>query len=69
MLAVRITTAPKPVLSSIVSLGKGEAIVGSVLCDDVLVVGKDRLKRQAGALSAPSMRLVDAGLKVALARS
>ncbi|MCA1833729.1 MAG: type II toxin-antitoxin system PemK/MazF family toxin [Actinomycetota bacterium] len=67
VLAVRVTSAPKPALSSIVLLTKDDPLHGRVLCDDVLLVPKDRLKRRAGALSNASMRAVDEALKVSLA--
>lgn len=67
VLAVRITTAPKPEIRSVVPLPEGEPLVGSALCDDILVVPKDRLEAPAGGLSAGTMARIDAGLRAALA--
>ncbi|MGQ0843671.1 MAG: type II toxin-antitoxin system PemK/MazF family toxin [Sporichthyaceae bacterium] len=66
-LAVRITTSEKPEIDSIVVLDAADApLVGRVLCDDVVEVYEEDVHRDMGALSRPSMRRVDAGLKVAL---
>lgn len=67
VLAVRVTTAPKPSLASIVEIPKGEAVVGRAMCDEVAPVRKELLGAHVGALSREAMRAVDAGLKVALA--
>jgi mRNA interferase MazF len=67
VLGVRITTALKPALRSIVRLPGGEPLKGSVLCDDIALLSRGRLKRSSGALSAKAMTLVDAGLRHALA--
>jgi mRNA interferase MazF len=67
VLVIRITTAPRPNLATIVAIPAGESVVGRALCDYVTVLGKDRLGRELGALSARTMRAVDAGLKTALA--
>lgn len=67
VLVVRITTAPKPEVPSVVCLPAGEAVTGSVLCDDILVVPKNRLEKQAGGVSAGAMKRVGDGLRVALA--
>jgi mRNA interferase MazF len=67
VLVVRITTAPKPTLATIVPIPAGESLVGQALCDFVAVLRKDELVREIGALSARTMRAVDDGLKTALA--
>jgi mRNA interferase MazF len=66
VLAVRITSAPKVQLPTIVELPKGEPVVGRVLCDDVLVIAKQRMKRPSGALSQEAMERIEGGLRVAL---
>lgn len=66
VLAVRLTTTPKPRLRSIVPLGPGEAFDGSVVCDDVVELYPDEVRRDLGALSTGSMRRVDDGLRAAL---
>ena len=67
VLGVRITTALKPDIASIVAIPEGESLVGRVLCDDILVLSKPRFKRHVGGLSPRAMRMVDVGLKSALA--
>lgn len=67
VLAARITTTRKPVLPSIVVLGDGEPVVGSVLCDDIVEIFDDELGQHRGALSPAAMREVDDGLRAALA--
>jgi mRNA interferase MazF len=65
-LVVRLTTTPKPQLPSIVSLGAGEAFVGSVVCDDILELYEDEVNRDLGALSPAAMVRVNQGLAAAL---
>jgi mRNA interferase MazF len=67
-LAVRITTTPKPELPSIVKLGAADhPLVGSVLCDDIVVLYTDEIAERVGALSPRTMMQVAAGLRAALA--
>lgn len=67
-LAVRLTTSPKPSLPTIVELRERDApFVGRVLCDDLGPIYLDQVVKDAGALSAATMREVERGLKVALA--
>ena len=66
VLAAPITTAPKPALPSIVVLTHDEPVTGSVLCDDITHVPRTALSKLAGALSRPTMRRIDVGLKEAL---
>lgn len=70
-LAVRLTTSPKPELASIVRLEPRDApLVGSVLCDDItLLYPEEDGFEYLSSLSPATMRLVDAGLRVALALS
>jgi mRNA interferase MazF len=65
-LAVRLTTTIKPNLASIVPLGAGEALVGSVLCDNILELYEDEVTRELGALSRGAMDNVGRGLAAAL---
>jgi mRNA interferase MazF len=66
VLAVRITTSHKPDIPSVVTLGPGDPLVGSVLCDEVGPLWEDELQADAGALSPGTMRAVEAGLHDAL---
>lgn len=66
-LAVRITTSRKPQLTSIVLLTSADhPLVGSVLCDDVLSIFRDEVRRDGGAVSLNTMLAVQIGLKAAL---
>lgn len=65
VMAVRITTAPKPALPSIVQL-RGQPVQGAALCDEIATLRRSDLVRDAGALSERAMRAIDAGLKAAL---
>ncbi len=66
VLAVRLTTSPKPEMSSIVELAYPEPFVGRVLCDDIEVLYPDEVRRDLGALSPRAMALVETGLRHAL---
>lgn len=65
-LSVRITTSPKPDVTSVVPLGSGDPLVGRVLCDDIVAIYRDELRRDVGALSALTMAQVAVGLRYAL---
>lgn len=67
VLAVRVTSAPKPSIPSIVPLPIGEPVVGSVLCDEIAELPKDLLEKAVGSLSRGAMSAIDEGLRVALA--
>jgi mRNA interferase MazF len=54
VLAVRITTSNKPEIPSVVALGAGDPLVGSVLCDEVGPLWEDEVQADAGALSPTS---------------
>ena len=45
VLAVRLTTTAKPALASIVSLSAPEVFVGSVVCDDIVELYEDEVRR------------------------
>ncbi|HYN55748.1 MAG TPA: type II toxin-antitoxin system PemK/MazF family toxin [Motilibacterales bacterium] len=66
VLAVRLTTTPKPDLPSIVPLGPPEAFNGSVICDDIVEIWQDEVTRDLGALSPRAMEAVGRGLMAAL---
>lgn len=66
ILAIRISTAPKPDLPSIVQIPTGEPVVGRVLCDEVSEIQKAWLIRNVGGLSVRTMLRVNDGLRVAL---
>jgi mRNA interferase MazF len=65
-LAARVTTSKKPEIPSVVPLPAGEPFRGSVLCDEVMMMWADEVVEDAGAISPPTMTLVDIGLRAAL---
>jgi mRNA interferase MazF len=65
-LAVRITTSPKPDMTTIVVLGANDPMAGRILCDDIIPIFRDELRRDVGALSLATMNQVAVGLRVAL---
>jgi mRNA interferase MazF len=67
VLAIRLTTTPKPDIPSIVELGKGEAFVGRAVCDDIIEIYEDEVIRDLGALSPKAMSAISSGLRAALA--
>jgi mRNA interferase MazF len=69
VLAVRLTTSPKPVIPSIVELGRNEVFAGRAVCDDIVEIWVDEVRRDLGALSPAAMAAVDRGLAAALALS
>jgi mRNA interferase MazF len=68
VLGVRLTTADKPDIPSIVEFGPGE--VGDTRCfavaDDIWLVRKDWLRDRVGALTSSQMERVGQALLVAL---
>ena len=67
-LVVRFTTSPKPTLPSIVNVPSGEVLPGGrIVCDDIYELFEDEVKADMGALHPSTMRVVDSGLKSALA--
>jgi mRNA interferase MazF len=66
VLAVRLTTTRKPALPSIVALRPPEVFTGSVVCDDIVEIWEDEVKRDLGALSPAAMDAVARGLAAAL---
>jgi mRNA interferase MazF len=67
VLAVRLTTTRKPPLSSIVELGPPEIFTGRAVCDDIVELWEDEVRRDLGALSPAAMQRIAAGLRAALA--
>ena len=66
VLAIRLTTTPKPRLPSIVELAHPEAFVGRAVCDDIVELYEDEVRRDLGALSPGAMAAVNRGLAAAL---
>lgn len=66
VLAVRLTTSPKPAIPSIVELGHPEAFDGRAVCDDIVELYEDEVRAVLGALSPRAMRRLDVGLAAAL---
>jgi len=66
VLGVRITSTPKPRLPSIVELGTTEVVSGRVVCDDVVELYPDEVRRDLGALSPAAMARIGTALKAAL---
>jgi len=67
VLAVRLTTSPKPSIPSIVEIGKGEVFLGRAVCDDIVELYEDEIQRDLGALSTSAMSALGNGLRAALA--
>jgi mRNA-degrading endonuclease toxin of MazEF toxin-antitoxin module len=67
VIAVRVSTADRRRhLPTVVPLGPGEPLAGSVLAGTVMQVRRDRFVELAGTLSSDVMRSVDAALREAL---
>jgi mRNA interferase MazF len=66
VLAVRLTTSPKPQIPTVVELDRQEPFAGRVLCDDIEALYPDEVRRDLGALSPDAMARVEAGLRTAL---
>ena len=66
-LVLRITTTPKPALPSIVELTSLDPVAGRILCDDIVEIYLDEIRRDLGAVSVPTMTGVASGLRAALA--
>jgi mRNA interferase MazF len=69
VLAVRLTTTPKPLLPSVVEIPAGESFVGRALCDDIVELYGDEVQLDLGAFSPRVMLQIDRGLKAALGLS
>ena len=67
VLATRLTTTPpRDERPAMVPLGRGEVMTGWVSCDDIETIYDDEVRADVGALTAPAMRRVEAGLRAAL---
>ena len=67
VLAVRMTTTMTgPDLPTIIPLAPADPLVGRVLCDDLVQLWRDEIRREAGALSRQTITRIDAGLRAAL---
>jgi mRNA interferase MazF len=67
VLAVRLTTTPpRDERPAMVPLGRGEIMTGWASCDDIEVLYDDEVRADLGAITAPAMRRVEAGLRAAL---
>ena len=66
VLAVRLTTSPKPSIPSIVEIGKSEIFLGRAVCDDIVELYEDEIQRDLGALSPGAMSALANGLRAAL---
>jgi mRNA interferase MazF len=67
VLAVRLTvTKPRDSRPAMVELGSGEVMTGWASCDDIETVYDDEVRADMGAITAPTMRRVEAGLRAAL---
>lgn len=67
VLAARLTTTPPKVeRPAMVPLGPEEVMTGWVSCDDIETIYDDEVRVDVGALTAPAMRRVEAGLRAAL---
>ena len=67
MLAVRLTTTkPRGARPAVVELGPAEVMTGWASCDDIETIYDDEVRADMGAVTAQTMRRVDAGLRAAL---
>jgi mRNA interferase MazF len=66
VLAVRLTTSNKPHIPSIVELGHPETFEGRAVCDDIVELFEDEIKRVIGGLTSAGVNAIDGGLKAAL---
>ena len=67
VLAVRLTTTkPRDSRPAMVELAPGEVMTGWASCDDIETVYDDEVRADLGAVTAPTMRRVEAGLRAAL---
>jgi mRNA interferase MazF len=67
VLAARLTTTPpRDARPAMVPLGPGEVMTGWVSCDDIETLYEDERRADVGAVTTPTMRRVEAGLRAAL---
>ncbi len=66
-IAVRLTTARKPELPTVIELLPADRpFTGRIVCDDLGPIYPDDVDEDRGALSAGTMRRVEVGLKATL---
>ena len=67
VLAVRLTTTkPRDTRPAMVEPGPAEAMTGWASCDDIEAIYDDEVRADMGAVTAQTMRRVEAGLRAAL---
>lgn len=66
ILAVRLTSASKPALPSIVEIAAGEVLTGRAVCDDIYELWDDEVRQDLGAFTPAMMAAIDDGLRAAL---
>jgi len=66
VLAVRLTTSPKPSRPSIVELDRREVFTGRAVCDDIETLYPDEVTRDLGAVTFGAMARIEDGLRAAL---
>jgi mRNA interferase MazF len=66
VLAVRLTTTAKPPLPSVVELPSSEVFTGRAICDDIVEIYQDEVRRDLGALTPGAMAAVGRGVAAAL---
>lgn len=66
VLAARLTTTPpRDGRPAMVQLGPGEIMTGWVSCDDIETLYDDEVRADVGAITAATMRRIEAGLRAA----
>ena len=66
VLAARLTTTPpRDGRPAMVPLGPSEVMAGWVSCDDIETLYDDEVRADVGAITAATMRRVEAGLRAA----
>jgi mRNA interferase MazF len=67
VLAVRLTTTPaKSPRPAVVELDHREVFAGRAVCDDIVEIYPDEVKRDLGALTPNAMAQIEDGLRAAL---
>jgi mRNA interferase MazF len=69
VLAIRLTTTQKPSIASIVEIPLGEVFIGRAVCDDIIEIWEDDVRRDLGALTPRTMIHIEQGLRAALGLS
>jgi mRNA interferase MazF len=67
VLATRLTTTPpRDERPAMVPLGHAEVMTGWVSCDDIETIYDDEVRADVGAITAPTMRRIEVGLRAGL---